>query len=163
MTIAEAISFLDQAVPDPHRGLPGELFLFVSRMAPLINVDLLIQDCDERTLLTWRDDEFFGQGWHLPGGIIRYKERATERIEKCAEDELGCLVRFDPKPLLTVENFADRRNRAHFISMLYRCELAGSPDPERKASDPVQAGQWRWHATRPDNLIPLQQAYAQFF
>jgi ADP-ribose pyrophosphatase YjhB (NUDIX family) len=159
MTILEAISYLDRAV-DPHRGLPEELFLFISRMSPLVNVDLLIQDRNKGTLLTWRDDDFFGQGWHLPGGIIRYKERATERIEKCAENELGCAVHFDPKPLMTVENFAERRNRAHFISLLYRCELAGNPDPERRASDPAGAGQWKWHATCPDNLLPLQETYA---
>jgi colanic acid biosynthesis protein WcaH len=33
-----------------------------------------------RTLLTWRDDESFGAGWHVPGGIIRYKETAADRI-----------------------------------------------------------------------------------
>src|SRR5258705_8683005 len=56
------------------RALPEELFLFISRITPLINVDLLIQDYGKGTLLTWRSDRFFGPGWHVPGGIIRHKE-----------------------------------------------------------------------------------------
>ena len=37
-------------------GLLEELFLFVSRLSPLINVDLLNQDDGGRTLLTWQSD-----------------------------------------------------------------------------------------------------------
>ena len=43
---------------DPRAGgLPDELFLFVSRITPLVNVDLLIQDDRRHTLFTWRSDE----------------------------------------------------------------------------------------------------------
>jgi len=64
------------------------VFALVSRVTPLVNVDLLIKDEQRRTLLTWRDDEFFGAGWHVPGEIIRYKESAADRIRTCARLEL---------------------------------------------------------------------------
>ena len=45
---------LESEIDAVEAGLPGELFLFVSRVTPLVNVDLLIEDEHKRTLLTWR-------------------------------------------------------------------------------------------------------------
>ena len=58
----------------------------------MINVDLLIRDDTDRTLLTWRHDAFYGPGWHVPGGIIRFKESAANRIAAVAQGELGTKV-----------------------------------------------------------------------
>ena len=71
--LSAMIAALEAEIGDPRHGLPEEVFRLVSRLTALINVDLLIQDEGRRTLLTWRDDEFYGAGWHIPGGIIRYK------------------------------------------------------------------------------------------
>jgi hypothetical protein len=98
MMLQEAITRLDDLVPNPQNGLPDELFLFISRMTPLINVDLLIKDAQGRTLLTWRDDVFYGAAWHVPGGIIRYKERAADRIQNCAAEEKGVPSSSNPFP-----------------------------------------------------------------
>ena len=105
------IEALEAAIGDPRRGLPEDVFRFVSRITPLINVDLLIQDDRSRTLLTWRDDEFFGPGWHVPGGIIRYKESAADRLRACAREELGADVSFDPAPLLVSETIRAENTR----------------------------------------------------
>jgi len=75
MDIHEAIAFLDKQILNPRLGLPGEVFLFISRMSPMVNVDLLIKDENSRTLLAWRDDVFSGAGWHVPGGVLRFKEK----------------------------------------------------------------------------------------
>src|SRR5438105_4861558 len=69
MDMRAAVQGLGCPLGDTGAGLPPEVFLFLSRVTPLLNVDLLIQDDRGRTLLTWRDDEFFGAGWHVPGGI----------------------------------------------------------------------------------------------
>ena len=81
------LAALDAWAPEPAAGLPEELFLLVSRLTPLVNVDLLVQDEGLGTLLTWRADEFYGPGWHVPGGIIRYKETAEDCIRATAERE----------------------------------------------------------------------------
>ena len=60
------------------QGLPDEVFRLVTSLTPMTNVDLLIQNDRRETLPTWRDDELY-QGWHLPGGIVRYKERMADR------------------------------------------------------------------------------------
>lgn len=44
MNFTPLIAPLEAAIGDPCQGLPEEVFLFVSRVTPMINVDLLIQD-----------------------------------------------------------------------------------------------------------------------
>ncbi|MGA8029523.1 MAG: NUDIX domain-containing protein [Bryobacteraceae bacterium] len=158
--VKEAIDRIEQATKLPGEDLPEELFLFVSRVTPLVNVDLLIKDEEQRTLLTWRDDDYYGAGWHVPGGIIRYKERAEDRVRKVAETEIGCAVEFDPTPEKVVESIAEQRNRGHFVSLLYRCRLAGEPDPARRAGKSPKRGEWAWHSRCPAELIAAQQMYA---
>jgi ADP-ribose pyrophosphatase YjhB (NUDIX family) len=162
--LRRCIDALETALGDCRRGLPEEVFLFVSRITPLINVDLLIQDDRGRTLLTWRDDEFFGPGWHVPGGIIRYKESAGDRIRACACDELGADVSCDQPPLLVSETIRAQGTRGHFISLLFRCRLLSPPDDARRAaSDPPSPGHWRWHDRCPPDLLEAQGQYVRFF
>ena len=164
MDVNHAIAAIESSIGDPHRGLPEDIFLFVSRIVPFINVDLLIQDGSGRTLLTWRNDEFFGSGWHVPGGIIRYKEMAADRIQACAHEELGAGVAFEEVPLLVSETIQEHRTRGHFISLLYRCRLLTLPDEGRRArSNPPTPGQWHWHEFCPPDLLNAQAQYACFF
>ena len=162
--MGELIREVETWVDAKTGGLPEELFLFVSRITPLINVDLLIQDDSGRTLLTWRSDQFYGPGWHVPGGIIRFKEAAADRIRMVAEQELGAVVEFDAAPILVREGIKpERRERAHFISLLYKCRLLSDLDPRRRYSaDAPASDQWQWHKICPENLIQEQRSYAAF-
>jgi ADP-ribose pyrophosphatase YjhB (NUDIX family) len=66
--------------------------------------------------LTWRDDEYYKTGWHIPGGIVRYKETIADRIRAVAENELGAKVAFKETPLAINEGFNHHsKNRGHFI------------------------------------------------
>ena len=69
------LSKIEKKINNPKKGLPDEIFYFVGRLTPYINVDLLIKSPTEGTLMTWRDDKYSGKGWHLPGGIIRFREK----------------------------------------------------------------------------------------
>lgn len=157
------IKALEAAIGDARRGLPEDVFRFVSRITPLINVDLLIKDDQSRTLFTWRHDEFFGPGWHIPGGIIRYKESAAERIRCCARKELGAEISSEPVPLSVFEDIGGQDTRGHHVSLLYRCRLVTTPDAARRAAELPLPGQWRWHAGVPTDLIEEQRPYARFF
>jgi len=162
--LAALIRQIESQIDARAEGLPEEVFLFVSRITPLINVDLLIQDDSRRTLLTWRSDEFYGPGWHVPGGIIRFKERAADRIHIVADRELGARVEFDASPILVQESIVpDRHERGHFISLLYKCRLVSDLDQRRQYSHEMPLpNQWRWHEHCPEELIREQQAYAAF-
>ena len=163
MTLDDAVRALDEFCGDPRTGLPEEVFLLISRITPLVNVDLLIQDAEGRTLLTWRSDEHHGSGWHVPGGIIRYKESAQHRIREVARLELGATVEFDPASVEVVETIGPTRNRGHFISLLYRCRLTSELDPERQAAgDRPEAGSWKWHAHAPPDLLAVHEMYRKY-
>lgn len=163
-TYREAFAALDAWVGESKDGLPEEFFLFLSRYTPLVNVDLLIQN-EGRTLLTWRQDETYGAGWHVPGGIIRYRETAEDRIRATARRELGVETAFDAEPV-AIEQAMDlrQRERGHFISLVYRCRLLGPPDPalEYVAGRPKR-DQWAWHRGCPPNLIEAQSHYRRLF
>lgn len=163
MDLRALLATLETATGDPRQGLPQDVFLFISRTTPLVNVDLLIQDDGGRTLLTWRDDALFGAGWHVPGGIIRFKESSADRIRACAREELGADVAADRAPLLVTEEISERQTRAHHIALLFRCRLLGPPDAARRAAEPPASGQWRWHDGCPPELIEAQRPYARFF
>ena len=66
----------------PEEGLGEDLFLLVSSLVPIVNVDLLVYNDKGQFLLTWRDDPHCGCGWHIPGGCVRFKETCEERIRK---------------------------------------------------------------------------------
>lgn len=162
MSLSDQIAALHQAIPNPREGLPDEVFYFISELTPLINVDLLIQDEAGRTLLTWRCDQFYGSGWHIPGGIIRFKEAIQTRIQKVAQSELGAEVLVTGDACSIQEKMATGRNtRGHFISMLFPCRLQTQPTVSSAGAEPL-AGQWAWFENCPDNLISVHDSYRPF-
>ncbi len=165
MELRDIIGLLESSVKDPTQGLPEELFLLTSRITPLINVDLLIKNDQNQTLLVWRDDGYYPPGWHIPGGIIRYKETIAERIIVVARNELGCEVHHDSEPLAINELIHyTRKNRGHFISFLYQCNLVTQPDENLKCkSDLPNQNEWMWHSCCPGNLISVHnEIYRKF-
>ncbi len=164
LDLEEIIEVLESAVPNPSIGLPEELFLFITRITPIINVDLLIKDEQNQTLLTWRDDGYYPPGWHVPGGIIRYKETISERVKAVAKNELGAEVEFEYAPLAVNEVIhKSRKNRGHFISLLYQCHLITEPDEDLRCKDnPPKPNEWMWHSSCPSNIISVHEMYRQF-
>lgn len=165
MKIDEAIAYLEQQILDPSHSLPDDIFYFVSRITPLINVDLLIKNEQGQALLTWRADNYGPPGWHVPGGIIRYKETIGSRIRAVAKNELGCEVKFNPKPLAINEIILGRKDRGHFISLLYQCQLLAPLDEKLKCLNAESPGpnEWLWHSSCPANLIPVHiDIYREF-
>ena len=161
------INFLEKFINDfrivnPHMGLPEEFFLFVSRMTPIVNVDLLIKDELGRTLLAWRDDQYAGQGWHLPGGIIRFKETFEERLIKVSEMEIGSIVSYDKKPIALNEVFPDHDTRGHFVSILYDCKSSSDISLNFNGTKPDEVGFLQWHNKCPDNIVEVHEMYREF-
>ncbi|MGD0281076.1 MAG: NUDIX domain-containing protein [Dissulfurispiraceae bacterium] len=163
MTISDAIAVLDGQVPNPAMGLPDEVFYYISRTTPLVNVDLLIKDEKGRTLLSWRNDQYAGKGWHVPGGIIRWRETFETRIRKVAEIEIGADIDFDVTPIAINQCIHYERDvRSHFISILYKCFLPGTFVPVNKGLSPEDAGYLQWHEACPDNLLKFHEMYKKY-
>jgi ADP-ribose pyrophosphatase YjhB (NUDIX family) len=159
--VADHVAGLDAALGSARDGLPQEVFYLVSRLTPLVNVDLLIRNDSGATLLTWRQDEFYGAGWHIPGGIVRFKETFAERIAAVAWNELGCAVEHDAAPAELREIMAPHRDvRGHFISLLFNCRLSSQPSELLKYSGGMPLnGQWQWHDRCPPDLIAVHEIY----
>lgn len=164
MVHKSAIDAINSAVPDPRLGLPEDVFLFVSAVTPLVNVDLLIRNEKREVLLTWRHDRYAGPGWHIPGGIIRYKERIADRIRAVAKTEIGAEVESNPSPLAINEMFVPKRKeRGHFIALLYACSLISPPDDRlRHVGGTPQPMEWRWFDRCPDDLIAAHEIYRKY-
>lgn len=164
MKIKKTIDLLESLIKEPSKGLREDVFIFVSKITPIINVDLLIKDKNGRTLLTWRDDDFYPTGWHVPGGIVRYRETMADRIDAVAATELGTKVKFKKDPLAINEVIhPSRRARGHFISLLYECKLSGPLDKNLGYKNGIpRAGEWAWHDKCPDNLISVHEMYRKF-
>jgi colanic acid biosynthesis protein WcaH len=115
-------------------------------------------------LLSWRDDPHSGKGWHIPGGIIRFKETIEERINEVAKIEIGTPVKlFKSEPIAINEIFNRKREiRSHFISLLYSCSLPGDFVPKNKGLSKFDAGYLMWHKTCPDDLLKLHEIYRKF-
>jgi ADP-ribose pyrophosphatase YjhB (NUDIX family) len=161
--VTEAIKVLDEHISDPSRGLTDEVFYYISRVTPLVNVDLLIKDEKGRTLLSWRHDRYSGKGWHIPGGIIRFKETWESRIRKVAEIEIGTEVGFDPKPVAINQIISCKNiNRGHFISILHKCFLSGSFVPQNRGLSKKDNGYLEWHEKCPGNLIKAHKIYEAY-
>ena len=164
--IKQALDQINSVINNPTEGLPEDVFLFASAITPMVNVDLLIRNEQGQVLMTWREDKFCKAGWHIPGGIIRYKETAAERISAVARLELGAQVVFDEKPLAINEIIVPgRRERGHFISLLFECSLKTPPNEDRCfcSGDPNQ-GQWAWFGACPENIIVVhRRIYQPYF
>ena len=154
---------IEHYIDDPREGLTEEIFYFISKLTPLVNVDLLIKNELNETLLTWRDDKFYGPAWHIPGGIIRFREKFDSRILKVARKELGAEVTHEEHPIAIRELFAKGRDiRGHFISLLCPCRLKTSIKADQFLEGKPKHGQWAWHKNAPDNLLANQLTFSKY-
>lgn len=153
----------------PEQGLGEELFLTVSSLVPIVNVDLLVYNTQGQFLLTKRDDPYCGNGWHVPGGCIRFKETCEERIRKVALGELGIsklTIHKDPVKVFEIiehdkRPIENQNERAHFITLVYKCVVDDSyiiDNGDRTESD---AGFIKWFESLPDDLLSIQNCYRE--
>jgi hypothetical protein len=161
--IKDIIIELEKFVDNPLKNLPDDIFYFIGRMTPYINVDLLIKCPKRGVLLTWRNDKYAGNGWHLPGGIIRFREEIKKRVLEVGIQELDVTISDSNGPLAVNEIIInDQVDRSHFISLLYECiiekdkfdKLVDSCNKDSKKS---------FFKTKPDNLLSWHEIYKDFF
>lgn len=153
----------------PEKGLGQELFLLVSSLTPIVNVDLLVYNPKGQFLLTWRDDPHCGQGWHVPGGCVRFRETCEERIKKVAQREL-CInaICFDKDPIKFFEiishehrDIENQNERAHFITLVYKCYAPANFSIKNQSVKEGEVGYMQWFDHLPDNLLSIQSCYRE--
>lgn len=145
-----------------HDGLPNHLFKYVSSITPIINVDLIIHNPNKGIILSWRADNFYGPGWHVPGGIIRFKENIVDRLRNVARQEINLKndLEFSFIAINQIMN-PNRDIRGHFISLLFASKLE-NPYIENGGFKENENGHFRWHKELPKNLIKQHKRYEKY-
>ena len=146
-------------------GIGKNVFGSISSLTPAVSVELIIKSRDQqRNLLTWRDDELYGPGWHVPGGVVRFKETLSSRVDKVLKEEIAASASKIMGPIGFHELVNDKRDkRGHFIWFVYKVTLSEDPPIETKAQDgPIANGNWRWFTNCPDNLIENQRPLVEY-
>ena len=140
-------------------GLPSHLFEYVSSITPIINVDLLVHNPCKGIILSWRSDKFYGPGWHVPGGIIRFKENFLDRLKYVARNEINSNeeLEFNFISINQIMN-PNRDIRGHFISLLFSAETYQN-NIENKGVNDGDNGFLKWHNSSPENLIKQHKRY----
>lgn len=153
----------------PEYVLGEELFLQISSLVPIVNVDLLVYNVNGQFLLTKRDDPHCGKGWHVPGGCIRFKETCEERIRKVAQKELGInQLSIEKEPIKVFEiiehehrPIKNQNERAHFITLAYKCFVDESYVINNGNLAEEDAGFIKWFDKLPDDLLKIQNCYRE--
>lgn len=150
---------------DASNGIGEDLYQAVSQLVPSVSVELLVKSTDRKsTLLIWREDEFYGPGWHVPGGVVRFKERLQQRVCKVAKNELNRDLASVDGPVGFHEMFnEDRDVRGHFLAFVFEVTLKHQPEKDRCAGDQPEDGMWRWFDHCPDDLISNQRQLRTYF
>ena len=165
--IQYAIELLRDTEIDSENGLPQPLFLLVSALVPLPNVDLLVINEKNQVLLSRRDDSYFEKSWHIPGGCLRYGEDFSTRIRETAKSELGSEVLFQAEPLAVRNvirgynpNQPHPRERGHNVAILFRCTLPNGYQIDNHGLSENDKGYLKWFDTLPDDFMQIQEVYA---
>lgn len=159
----DPIKIIESFARDPEHGLPDPVFYMVGRLTPYVNVDLLIRHPLHGVLLTWRDDIYSGRGWHIPGGIIRFRERMADRVKEVARLELGVSLKAIGDPVDVNEIIAPaQKERSHFLSLLFRCELFedGYASLHQKSLEAPK--EFAFFKTCPENLLYWHKIYSKY-
>lgn len=148
--------------------LSRELFLEIIDSVPLVAIDLLVWDDQERLLLGQRVNPPAQGFWFVPGGRIYKDERLADAFRRITAAELGQALELSDASFYGVyehlypDNFANAPGiSTHYVVLAYQIHLVG---PELSLpTDQHQA--YRWQAVdellRAEDVHPNTKAYFQ--
>jgi len=147
------------------RDLSTKAFADIVRQAPLVSIDLILRDAQDRVLLGRRVNPPAQGWWFVPGGRIRKDERLAEAITRLLKDEIGWTAPASASFMgvyehLYADNFMGTRAfSTHIVVLAYSMNL-GTPLPEPPRH---QHSEYRWH-TIPELLAaPDVHRYTQAY
>lgn len=164
---SRAIELLRATEWNPENGLPQSLFLLVSGLIPIPNVDLLVVNEKNQLLLSRRNDEYFENSWHIPGGCMRFGEDFATRIQETAVRELQTKVTFEEEPIAVrsvVRGLNTKQKypheRGHMVAILFKCKLPDGFQINNADLTEQDNGYLKWFDTLPEDFMKIQEIYA---
>jgi len=150
---------------DPRGSFAGEAFLGVLKLLPPVPrvpgadifvelmqksvsvvIDLALIRPRKGVYLLPRDDEYFGKGWHFPGGSRAPRTELVSDCERIAKRELGADIHILSAKITRFEDHPDSP-RNHDVSFLLLCEFEGEPEGGK------------WFMEEPHDLIAYHHSY----
>ncbi|MFC7420040.1 GDP-mannose mannosyl hydrolase [Iodobacter arcticus] len=131
-------------------------FLQVVEHAPLVSIDLIVQNSAGDALLGWRNNEPACDHWFVPGGRVQKNEALDAAFLRLTQAELGvALARSSAQWLGVYEHFYDSNAGreegfgTHYVVLAYTLQL-----DEADMALPLgeQHSQYRW-ASKPEILL----------
>lgn len=146
--------------------LPEALFVEVVANAPLVAIDLLVQDRQRRLLLGWRRNPPARSYWFVPGGRVRKNESLADAFARISVSELGQEYQLEQSVFVGVyqhfysDNFlGESRASTHYITLAHKLRAGDGP----LTLPQTQHSRYRWASCsdiREDLLVhPYARAY----
>jgi colanic acid biosynthesis protein WcaH len=111
--------------------LDAHTFATVVDCAPLVAIDLIVEDAQGAVLLGLRNNPPAKGYWFVPGGRIRKDETLDNAFTRIAQDELGLHAQMTQSRCIGIyEHFYDTNFNAtvgattHYVVLAYRLQIA---------------------------------------
>lgn len=155
-------------VPDAKTSTPlaAETFASVVANAPLVSIDLIVEDVQGAVLLGLRNNPPASGWWFVPGGRIRKDETFDDAFARITQIELGlCGQRSQSRLAGVYEHFYDTNFKGttgattHYVALAYRLQM------ERQLLQLPYQQHSRYMWMHPDRIVqhphvhPYTQAY----
>jgi len=146
--------------------LNAQVFSQVVKHAPLVSIDLILQDPQGRIFLGCRRNQPAKGTWFVPGGRIRKGERLDQALRRIVKDELGMDDNLSDAEFVGVfehfyeDNFASEAGYGtHFVVLAHKFVL-NSPMTNLSLE---QHSNYRWwdiaELIKSPEVHPYTQAY----
>jgi colanic acid biosynthesis protein WcaH len=134
--------------------LSKDVFATVVANAPLVAIDLIVQNPQGAVLLGLRNNPPAKGYWFVPGGRIRKGESLDTAFARIAQDELGLPARrSEHSPAGVYEHFYDvnfngaARASTHYVVLAYQIRI----EPESVQPPHDQHSRFQW--MQPDRIL----------
>lgn len=113
--------------------LDKETFSTVIANTPLISIDLIVRDSDDKVLLGQRLNKPAQNSWFVPGGRVFKDESIEKAFRRITEDELGVLYDIKSASFKGIyQHFYDDNVfgddfSTHYIVMAFELRLTNTP------------------------------------
>lgn len=148
------------------RLLPEKVFEQVVANAPLVAIDLLVEDAGRRMLLGWRKNPPARDSWFVPGGRVRKDETLSAAFSRITEEELGRPFRLDQTVFVGIyqhfytDNFLGEEGAStHYLALAHRLWTGELP----LRLPLTQHTQYRWEHPAVIAQDPLVHGYSRAY
>ncbi len=146
--------------------LPDILFRQVVTHAPLVAIDLIVQDRQRRVLLGWRRNPPARGYWFVPGGRVRKDETLADAFTRISAAELGETFQLEQSIFMGIyqhfysENFCgEARSSTHYITLAHQLR----PGDTSLLLPDAQHSRYRWASKNDIERDLLVHPYARAY